>query len=74
MRHITIKARDLGNGHLVRLGASTNYVLVYDAAEFAKQIYVTIYSDNNVPNPDGPTLQFDPDADVSLSPYGRVPA
>lgn len=69
MRHITIKASELGEGDLMRIGSSTNYVLVYSAKEVDSRIAVTIYSGDE-PNPNGATLHLKPSDTASLSPHG----
>lgn len=67
--HTTIPARELRKGDLLRIGVSTNYVLVADATEAAGQIKVTIYN-GEIPN-DEPTLSFPADQEVALSAIGR---
>ncbi|MEV0214396.1 hypothetical protein [Micromonospora sp. NPDC050695] len=64
--HIPTTASDLRNGDLLRIGSSTNYVLIYDAQPADDKIAVTIYS-GTVPNSNGATLRFEPTAQVDLS-------
>lgn len=64
--HIHTTAADLRNGDLLRINASTNYVLVYDAQPDGDKIAITIYS-GDVPNSNGATLRYAPDRPVDLS-------
>ncbi len=64
--HIAIPDSDLRDGDLMRLGGSTNYVLVADAQTVNGQISVTIYN-GTVPNENGPTLTYDRSETVHLS-------
>lgn len=69
--HQTVTATDLRDGDLMRLGDSTNYVLIADAQPANGRIALTIY-DGTEPNANGPTLHLDPNATVSLSMRGAT--
>jgi hypothetical protein len=62
---IPIPAAGLLDGHLVRIGSSTNYVLVAAANEIEGKIAVTIYN-GDTPQ-DRPNLHLEPDEVVHLS-------
>lgn len=72
LMHDEVDATDLRDGDLMRIGPSTNYVLVADAQTGSDgRIDVTIYNGSE-PN-DAPTLRLDPHAKVSLSMRGARP-
>jgi len=60
-----IAAGDLRQGHLVRVGASTNYALVADVSVPASRIEVTLYNGNQPCKQ--PTMFFEPEDIVHLS-------
>ncbi len=67
-KHLTVKAADLRRGDLLRLGDSTNYVLVA-SAELNTDGYVavTLYHGSE-PEPGGhPTLVYRAETPLSLS-------
>ena len=64
-RHTTIKARELRKGDLLRLGVSTNYVLVASAIQGGGEVHVTVYN-GSTPN-DRPTLHYAPDQELQLA-------
>lgn len=65
VQHQPVKASDLRDGDLMRIGSSTNYVLVADAPIVNGKVAVTIYN-GETPN-DFPTLSFEPGNTVHLS-------
>lgn len=65
VKHQPVKARDLRDGDLMRIGSSTNYVLVADAQPIDGCTWVTIY-DGETPHTK-PTLLFLADDTVYLS-------
>ncbi|MDG4792108.1 hypothetical protein O7626_40550 [Micromonospora sp. WMMD1102] len=66
LQHQPVPASDLRDGDLMRVGSSTNYVLVADAQPVNDLIVVTIYN-GQVSNSNGATLRFAPDDTVFLS-------
>lgn len=70
--HVNTTAADLRNGDLLRIGSSTNYVLIYDAQPDGNKIAVTIYN-GTVPNSNGATLRFEPKTPVALSMRDALP-
>ncbi len=72
IKHTDIAARDLTDGDVLRIGSSTNYVLVHSAEHSPSGVDVTVYN-GDVPNPDGATLNFDAAERVSLSMRGARP-
>jgi hypothetical protein len=71
IRHQTVKGRELRKGDLMRLGFSTNYVLVADATTISGLTRVTVYN-GDVPAPNW-TLSFDPEEPLSLAARGLGP-
>jgi hypothetical protein len=68
LNHVTeIVAAQLREGHLVRVGLSSNYVLVAVAAEHAGRIEVTLY--NGARPQARPSMFFKPGDLVHLSPF-----
>ncbi len=65
MNHQDIPAGDLRNGHLLRLGVSTNYVKVASTEIRGGQVDVTIYN-GSTPYP-RPTLHYRADETVQVS-------
>lgn len=72
IRHQTIKARDLRAGDLMRLGSSTNYVLISSATMLGDRVSLTRYNGND-PELDGPSFTRGADEDVDLSGRGLDP-
>lgn len=64
-RHITIAAAELRKGDLLRLGVSTNYVLVARATEGGGEVHVTVYN-GSTPH-ERPTLHYAPDRQLQLA-------
>ena len=66
MSHITVKAGELRKGDLLRLGVSTNYVLVASAVlGGGGQVHVTVY--NGSTPYDHPTLHYAPARQLQLA-------
>lgn len=65
-KHITIKAADLREGDLMRLGSSTNYVLISSAGVVGRRVLLTTYSGDD-PQLDGPVFGREPDEDIELA-------
>lgn len=63
--HTTIKAADLRNGDVLRLGKSDNYVLVSSTEKRAGRVHVTIYN-GSVPQP-APFRSYAAAEDVQVS-------
>ncbi len=70
VKHREIQALYLADGDLMRIGSSTNYVLVHSAVLTARGVAVTIY--NGDEPADRPAMTLDPSEMVSLSMRGAA--
>jgi hypothetical protein len=61
-----VNARDLRTGDLMRVGVSTNYVLVAKVERVAGGVSVTLYDGNGQPQ-NTPYKTFRPNAQIALS-------
>jgi len=72
--HEIVKAADLREGDLIRIGISTNYILAAEVTESAGEIEVFAYDgDKPADKTYGPSLRFRPGDDVALSMRDAAP-